>query len=130
MHLCADQFKEVVGDKFNPDIEMVKKMLELGLLSLVVCKDGDVVCGYFMNLVTKSLLTSEIVAEEFALYIDPVYRGTSVFLRLMKATEQILISKGVVDQYITFMSGHKETMPLRLGFTPLELRYSKTIGSQ
>jgi hypothetical protein len=40
----------------------------------------------------------------------------------------MLKSKGVVTQYITFVHGHNDKLPLRLGFVPAETTYKKELG--
>lgn len=128
-NLCKEHFYEVGGaDKFDPDWPALEGMLSLEMLSIIVARKEGVPVGYYMSVVTRDLLSPEIVGRELAIYVAKEYRGGRLFLKLMEAVEQILVARGVRKQYTTFIVGHNDKLPLRLGFSPTEITYSKSIG--
>lgn len=127
--MCEKHFYEIGGSgQFDPDWATLESMLSLGMLSVVVARYESVPVGYYMGMVSRDLLSSDVVGRELAIYVDEQYRGGRLFLKLAQAVEQILISRGVRKQYTTFISGHNDKLPLRLGFVPAEITYSKLIG--
>lgn len=128
-NMCKEHFYEVGGtSKFDPDWATLESMLSLGMLSVVVARRDSVPVGYYMSMVSRDLLSPEVVGRELAIYVGKQYRGGRLFLKLMEKVEQTLISRGVRKQYTTFIPGHNDKLPLRLGFSPAEITYSKLIG--
>lgn len=128
-NLCEEHFYEVGGSsQFDPDWVTLGSMLSLGMLSVVVARKDDVPVGYYMSMVSRDLLSPEVVGRELAIYVDKQYRGGRLFLKLMNAVEEVLKRRGVRKQYTTFIAGHNDKLPLRLGFVPAEITYSKLIG--
>lgn len=129
--LCQKHFYEL-GDShnfqpFEVDWTTLHAFLQADMLSILVArKEGEVV-GYFMNLISKDFMTSQLIGKELAIYVDKPYRGGKLFMRMVKETESLLESKGCVTQYITFVEGHNEKLPLKLGFSPLEITYKKDL---
>lgn len=129
LSLCEQHFYEVGGtNQFDPDWATLSGMLSMDMLSVVVARKDCVPVGYYMSMVSRDLLSPEVVGRELAIYVDKQYRGGRLFLKLMEKVEQILVSRGVRKQYTTFISGHNDKLPLRLGFVPAEITYSKSIG--
>lgn len=130
--LCQDHFNEL-GEShgfqpFNVDWSTLETLLNANLLSLLIARKDGVVAGYFMNVLSVDFLTSTLVAKELAIYVDKPFRNGRLFYKMVKEVESLLKSKGVVTQYITFVEGHNDKMPLKLGFTPLEITYKKILG--
>lgn len=129
--LCQRHFYELGGDHnfqpFEVDWTTLKSFLSANLLSVLVARKDEVVVGYFMNLVSKDFMTSKLVGKELAIFVDKPYRGGRLFMKMVKATEQLLKDRGVVTQYITFVEGHNDKLPLKLGFSPLEITYKKDL---
>lgn len=130
--LCQDHFYELSDghdfQPFNVDWPTLETLLNANLLSLLIArKDGKIV-GYFMNVLSVDFLTSTLVAKELAIYVDKDNRGGRLFFKMVKEVEKLLKVKGVVTQYITFVEGHNDRMPLKLGFTPVEITYKKKLG--
>lgn len=129
--LCQKHFYELGDDHnfqpFEVDWTTLKSFLSANLLSVLVARKDEVVVGYFMNLVSKDFMTSKLVGKELAIFVDKPYRGGKLFMKMVKATEQLLKGKGVVTQYITFVEGHNDKLPLKLGFSPLEITYKKDL---
>lgn len=131
-NLCKDHFNELSDghsfQPFNVDWETLNTLLNANLLSLLIArKDGDIV-GYFMNVLSVDFLTSTLVAKELAIYVDRPFRKGRLFYKMVKEVESLLKAKGVVTQYITFVEGHNDKLPLKLGFSPLEITYKKDLG--
>lgn len=130
--LCQDHFYEL-GEThnfqpFNVDWATLETLLNANLLSILIARKEGVIVGYFMNVLNVDFMTSKLVAKELAIYVDKPHRGGRLFYRMVKETESLLKSKGVVTQYITFVDGHNEKMPLKLGFTPVEITYKKELS--
>lgn len=130
--LCQDHFYEI-GEShqvkpFDVDWTTLTTLLEAGIMSVLIARKGGVIVGYYMNIITRDLLSSTITAKELAIYVVPEHRRGKLFLCLVKETEQLLKSKGVSEQHITFIHGHNDKLPLKLGFTPLEITYKKHLG--
>lgn len=127
--LAKLHFKELMGDKeFELDFDTLIAFHKAGLIKLSTVHEEDKLIGYYMNLVQKDLLTSRLIAKELAIYIDEAYRGGRLFFKLNTFNTDMLKSKGVVTQYITFVHGHNDKLPLRLGFVPAETTYKKELG--
>lgn len=129
--LAATHYAEV-EDKasvvpFKINWATIEALVQANILSLVVARVDGVAVGYFANLITEDFMTSQVEAKELALYIDPKYRHGRLFIQLMKITEEVLKSKGIKTQYLTFKAGHNTELPLRLGFTHTETTYQKIL---
>lgn len=130
--LCQDHFYEV-GEShqvkpFDVDWDTLTALLKAGIMSVLIARKNGVIVGYYMNLITRDLLSSTITAKELAIYVAPAHRNGRLFITLVRETEQLLKSKGVTVQHITFVHGHNDKLPLKLGFTPLEITYKKHLG--
>lgn len=129
--LAANHYNEV-EDKasvvpFNINWGTIEALLKANILSLVVARVDGIAVGYFANLITEDFMTSQVEAKELAIYIIPEYRHSRLFLKLMKATEEVLKNKGIKTQYITFKAGHNTHLPLKFGFTHTETTYQKVL---
>lgn len=127
------QFDEVVGDKGEVKWDLDLKMLELlcksGLIHLVVARDEDNnIVGYFCNLINLDLFTRVYKARELAIFVHPAHRKSGVFKQMLEEMEELLIYNGVKAQQLVFQKGHNEKMPLKFGYTPLEVAYEKFLG--
>lgn len=130
--LCRDHFYEV-GDshqvkEFDVDWHTLAAMMSAGVMSVLVARKDGAVVGYFMNLISRDLLTASVIAKELAIYVAPEHRKGRLFFLMNKEVEKLLVEKGVDTQHITFVYGHNEKMPIKLGFTPLEITYKKHLG--
>lgn len=129
--LCKNHFYELGEDHnfqpFEVDWSTLKAFLSAGMLSILIARKDGKIAGYFMNLLSKDFMTSKLIGKELAIYVDKPYRGGKLFLKMVKATEQLLKDRGAVTQYITFVEGHNEKLPLKLGFSPLEVTYKKDL---
>lgn len=130
--LCQKHFYELnegYGVKpFDVDWPTLKYLLSNEALSIVVARVDGRLIGYFMNILSKDFLTSTIVAKELAIYVEEEYRNTSVFFKMHKFVEKLLVDKGITEHFMTFVQGHNDKLPLKLGFVPIEVTYKKCIG--
>ncbi len=132
MLLAKAHYEEVEDKKssipFKFDINTYKALIDNDMLcTVIVRKDGNAV-GYMANLVTKDLMTSKLSASEIGIYLSPEVRGGKTFLKLMKATQQALKDKGVVQHMIMFKAGHDVGMAQKLGYRHTETTYMKLLG--
>lgn len=74
--------------KLAPDKAKYAKMEAEGLLVSLFAMSGEIIVGYSINIVCPSLHYSELImAHNDVIYVHPVYRPSSLGLRLIKATE-------------------------------------------
>lgn len=130
--LCQEHFYEL-GEgydtkPFDVDWDTLKLLLSVNSLSILVARLDGVVVGYFMNILTKDFLTSTSIAKELAIYVDKKHRGGRLFMKMVGEVEQLLKEKGVVTHYMTFVNGHNEKLPIKLGYVPIEITYKKCLG--
>lgn len=130
--LCQEHFYELGNDydtkPFDVDWPTLEMLLSTDSLSILTARVEGVVVGYFMNIITKDFLTSTIVAKELAIYVDTKYRGGRLFMKMVSKVEDLLKEKGATAHYVTFVYGHNEKLPLKLGYSPIEITYKKSLG--
>ncbi len=127
--LCESHFNEVgMEGSFNVDWDSLRGFLQAGVLCVSLARHEGSIVAYYMNIVTKDFMTSDTVAKELSIYVAPAHRGGRLFFKLDKFNTALLVEKGVSVQYMTFMYGHNDKLPLRLGYSPLEITYKKVIG--
>lgn len=124
---------EEVEDKsevipLNVNWNLLESFFKAGIMCVITARVDNKIVGYFANILSEDFMTSTLSAREVGLYIDPEYRHTRLFLKLMSKTSDVLRNKGVVTQYITFKAGHNTDLPLRCGFTHTETTYQKILG--
>lgn len=115
----------VVG--FNVNWDLLQSFFDAGIMCVIVARDEGKVVGYFANMIVEDFMTSTLVAREMGLYIDPNYRHTRLFLKLMNYTTKTLKERGCKVQHITFKAGHNTDLPLRCGFEHTETTYQKVL---
>lgn len=97
--LYKDNFEEVYGSNLPYPLDVnwgqFEKMDELGLgLGLYAYYEG-VIVGYSINILTPSLHSKNVVScTNDVLYVDPIFRDTSLGLRLIKETEEAAKERG------------------------------------
>jgi hypothetical protein len=129
--LCADHFDEVgMEGTFNIDWGVLQTFLQAGILAITIARVEGEIVAYYMNILTNDFMTKLLTSKEMAIYVSPKYRGGRLFMKLCDWNEELLVSKGVVINYMTFMHGHNDKLPLRLGYEPLEITYKKVIGEK
>lgn len=110
---------------FNLDLELLHEYMKMGLLYLIVAKDGDKMVGYFANMISPDPITSLPVGKELGIYVDPAYRKTSVFSRMLKAVEDGAKARRAYSQLLMFKEGHDVGLAQKNGYEPTERVYQK-----
>ena len=79
----------------KPDYDKYKNMDKMGKLLGVFAYYEDVIVGYSVNIIDYHLHYSDLkVCSNDVLFLDPLFRDTSLGLRLMKTTKELAKSKG------------------------------------
>lgn len=112
---------------YNVDYELAETLINLGLVVIMTARFEGQLVGYFVSLVSKDFFTSRLEAKELGIYVKPEFRGTSVFYRLVKATEHLIKSKGIKSLYIMFKEGHDKGLAQKLGYEKTETVYQKIL---
>lgn len=127
--LCEEHFHELnMGQSFEVDWSILENFLNANVLVLTVARHESRIVGYYMSVLTRDFMTSQLVSKELSIYVDPKFRNGRLFFKMCNFNTQLLKEKGVITQYMTFMIGHNDKLPLKLGFEPLEITYKKVIG--
>ncbi len=111
--------------EFKLDLGLLHEYMKLGLLYLIVAKDGDRMVGYFANLISPDPITSLPVGKELGVYVDPVYRSSSVFSRMLKKVEEGAKARRAYSQLLMFKEGHDVGLAQMCGYEPTERVYQK-----
>ena len=129
--LAEAHYKEVEAKSasipFNLNLDTMCDLAKNNMLALIVARKDGVAVGYMCNLVTVDMMTGVLSASELGIYLDPSVRGGKAFLRLMKATENILRARGVKQHLIMFKAGHDTGLAQRLGYEHTETTYMKLL---
>lgn len=131
--LTAEHWHEVAKNKhlmkLSPQVEKYRKMEEEGLLVSLFARSGEVIVGYSINILTPHLHYSDLrVAQNDVIYVHPVFRKSTLGLRLIKATEDACYDAGA-----RFILMHaKEGTPFakilpRKGYGVQDIIYSKEL---
>ena len=62
----------------------------------VAVKDGEII-GYFAGMVAEHFLSHDKVASDIGIFVMPEHRGSSAFLRLVRAFEEWAIREGASE---------------------------------
>lgn len=110
---------------FKLDLNLLHEYMKLGLLYLIVAKDEDRMIGYFANLISPDPITSLPVGKELGIYVDPAYRKTSVFSRMLEKVEEGAKARRAYSQLLMFKVGHDVGLAQKCGYEPTERVYQK-----
>jgi len=69
-------------------------------LALVRSSVGDAAGGLFGR-VERPYFTSEILAHDYAFFVDPAYRGTSAAMRLLRAFRLWAAKRGAIEVHVS-----------------------------
>lgn len=113
---------------FDLNMGMVETLADMGLLrNVVAVREGEVV-GYFANIISPCIYTSQFTAKELGIFLLPSARGGSTFYRMLKLTEQLAKEAGCYSQMLAFKKGHDSGFAQRLGYELTETIYQKLLG--
>ena len=116
--------------KLNPDWERYEEAEASGQLKIFTVREGKILVGYFVCLVTKSLhYKDHLFAHNDVLFLHPNYRKGLVGWRLIKFAEQCLKDDGVSLLLINTKT-HKpfDVLLQRLSYNHVENIYSKVLN--
>lgn len=111
--------------EFKLDINLLHEYMKLGLLYLITAREGEEMIGYFANMVSPDPITSKPIGKEFGIYVDPAYRRSSVFSRMLEAVEEGAKARGAYSQLLMFKEGHDVGLAQKNGYGPTERVYQK-----
>lgn len=118
--------------KLNVDWERYFTLEELGFINIVTVRVDGVLVGYCVNMMDMHLhYKDHMYAINDVFFIHPDHRGSTLGIRLFKATEAILKAQGV-SVWMVHTKTHTSAASflVRLGFEHDEEVYSKFIGGQ
>ena len=116
--------------KLNPDWERYEEAEASGQLKIFTVREGKMLVGYFVCLVTKSLhYKDHLFAHNDVLFLHPNHRKGLVGWRLIKFAEQCLKDDGVSLLLINTKT-HKpfDVLLQRLSYNHVENIYSKVLN--
>lgn len=133
LRLGRMHYAEVYADKMdkvpmNYNWQFLSLCLENNLMHIITAREEDgTLIGYFADLVSPDMLSSVFVAKDIAIFIHPKHRGRTLFKKMLKAMEELLIKNGVTSHLLAFQKGHSERLPLAYGYKPVEIIYEKLL---
>jgi hypothetical protein len=119
-----------LGDsqKHTLNLPVLLALLEANSLVIITARDAMGIVAYWVTAVSPSLVHDELIGTELGIFVKKECRGGRLFLGLSKATEDALIKRSVKQNYVTFTEGHNESLPLKIGYLPVERTYRKVLG--
>ena len=115
---------------FNPSLERYGAFEQSGMLYMFTARDDGRLVGYGGLYVTSSMHTQARISTEDTWYMLPEYRRGWNGIRFFKYMEDFLRKMDVVETTLTVpvtkdaRHGH---MLERLGYTPVAVKYSKSL---
>lgn len=93
--------------------------------------DGGEIGGYIFAYANENYFSDHLVAQDYAMYVKPEYRGSSIFIRLLKTFEKWADNIGAQEIRIGHSTGidSEKTQALfkKLGFKQTATIFSKEI---
>ena len=133
LELGKRHYEEVYGYKsdYVPrqyNYNFLKICQENGLMHFICARDDSgKLIGYFVDLVSPDMFSSEFYAKDMAIYVDEEYRKQGLFNEMLKAMEDLLTKNGIMIHYLEFQEGHNESMPLKFGYKKVASLYEKLL---
>ena len=130
---CIDEIKPLLEAHYreisnhdgplDPDYPRYLQMCDLGLIRVMTARDDMKLVGYFVSLLSPHLhYQQSVYALNDIVYIDPIYRGTTMGYRLFKLAIADLKDNCNVDVVVIHMKVKFEfrRLLIKLGFTLAE----------
>ena len=114
-----------------PDLTKYKTLYDAGMLFIMTARKDGVLIGYNIAYITENLqYSANKFAQQDVTYVTPECRGTRVALKLIKYTEDVLMSEHNVDTIIYHSNLNCDCTRLlsRLGYKPIETVCMKYVG--
>jgi hypothetical protein len=117
------------GFDFAPDVAMIDRMQQLGVMFVLGAFDGDELVGYCSALVSPHHYNPEIICcNSDALFVREDKRCTSLAYRLVDTTERIAKDRGATMQLWHTRAGTPfANMLERRGYEPADTTVMKRI---
>lgn len=129
-HLFLSHKEEVSDFKeaLNIDVLTYIRLYRFGKFKFFSARSNDKVIGYIAFMIIELPHYKTLSAEQDILYVSPDYRKGSVGIKLMKYSEKMLKSLGVV-RIMQHSKSNNDISPLftRMGYKPFEVIYAKEL---
>jgi GNAT superfamily N-acetyltransferase len=128
--LLAENWAETGFDfDLRPDVEMVRRLQDAGLLFVLGAFDGDTLVGYSSAMVSPHTYNPSIICcNSDALFVLRPWRKTSVGARLIAETERVAAARGAVRMLWHTRAGTPLAAALeRRGYAPADVIVMKEI---
>lgn len=120
-------FKELYPEEvYNPYIEAILGMFEMGVFKVFTLKDEGTIVGVFSFTIVPDIFTSELVAAGVSIQIKKEYRGRFNIKAIFKELEELFKSLGATKFDLCVRNNNMLKLEA-LGFTLIEHRFSKGI---
>ena len=115
--------------RLNPDLEHYRAQEQSGNLCIVTARFEGRLIGYIaMHIRAHTHYKDTLVANDDLHFIHPAYRKGSLGLRLLQAAEQEMVKrKAQVMLLRTKVASNHGVLFERLGYSPLDIVYSKRL---
>ena len=115
--------------KFNPDVDAYLRMDKAGTLCIVTARAQGLLIGYIVMMINRHLHYKDtFVATDDVHFIHPLYRKGSLGLRLIAAAEKEMVLRKVKVMILRTKVAHNHGVLFeRMGYTPLDIVYSKAL---
>lgn len=133
--LLRRHWEEIALDRdtvpLDPDWDAYARIEAAGLMHITTARDGTGrLVGYAAYFLAPNLHYRSLhVAETDIFWLSPEHRRGSAGLRLIRAAEEHLKTRGV-NKIVSKVKLHHDTGPVfeRLGYTAIERIYAKKLG--
>lgn len=107
------------------------KFIDMGIGKIIAYYDGEKFVGMIGGLCVQCTMTADMEAIEAFWYVQKDKRGTPIGIKLLKSFEKWASQRGAKRVKMMHLSDLNAEMMrdiyLRMGYTPLEQAYSKTL---
>ena len=116
-------------NKLSPDWEMYSKLEELGILYIFTCRDGEVLVGYFVVIVSPSLHSKgNLVVSADVIFLSKPYRKGLTGYKLFVFSQDCLKADGHKTLQVTTTERNPiDKFMLRLGYSKTETKFEKVL---
>ena len=128
-HMAEINISQKLGFKFEVDYDKYVKLQDVGVLTVITCRDNEKLIGYcVMSVMQHIRYMSCKLAKEDLYYIVPEYRGKGLGKQLFIETEKVLKEQGV-NQIIFTTKTYSDNSHIfkKLGYEFFEKLFTKRI---
>lgn len=115
------------GIKLNPDYALYKELDVAGCLCMITAREENKIVGYTLSVKIPQLhYKNTILSYNDAIYVIPEKRHSTLGYRLIKKTEEIMITKGVDILTLHIKTNHDWSgLAKKMGYKEVEKIYHK-----